>query len=183
MLSEIKNKLKNYKRNVLPETGRIASVLLPFVMKDGDLSIILTKRALKMPSHSGEISFPGGMKNKEDSDLIHTALRETQEEIGIASDKIEILGSLDDEISQAGYRVTPFVGFIADDFKNLNLTLNGFEVEKVFCIPYDFFLQNETHWQESWIRRNELRRVYFYLFEDEIIWGLTAKMIYKLINL
>ena len=183
MISEIKQKVKTHKRIILPETERLAAVLFPLILNQNRLYVILTKRSGKLHNHSGEISFPGGMFDTKDENLLHTALRETEEEIGINSNLIDILGTLDDEISLAGHRVTPFLGFIKEDFDCLKLKINTIEVEKVLCVPFEFFLQKETYWSESWIRRNELRKVYFFLYEQEIIWGLTARMIYKFINL
>ena len=183
MIYKIKEKVKIYKRNILPETERLAAVLFPLILNQNKLSVILTKRSGKLPNHSGEISFPGGMFDLTDKNLLHTALRETEEEIGIQSDLIEILGTLDDEISLAGHRVTPFLGFVKENFDCLKLKINEVEVEKVLCVPFEFFFQKETYWNETWIRRNKLRKVHFYLYEQEIIWGLTARMINKLINL
>jgi 8-oxo-dGTP pyrophosphatase MutT (NUDIX family) len=179
MIFDIKSKVTKYNREILPETPKIASVLFPLIYSDEGLSILLTKRSSNLPNHSGEISFPGGMKDEKDISLEFTALRETEEEIGIKHNIIDLAGVLDDEISQAGHRVTPFLGFINEKYNDLKFKINKNEVEYILCVPLDFFCNEKTHWQETWIRKNEKRRVYFYLYEDKIIWGLTARMIYK----
>jgi 8-oxo-dGTP pyrophosphatase MutT (NUDIX family) len=177
---KIKSILKNYRRNKLKATGKCASVLIPLTIKNNNLFILLTKRTSNLREHSGEYSFPGGIQEKNES-LMDTALRETKEEIGINKSQIEIIGKLDDEISIGKYRVTPFVAFV--NIITSEVFINSKEVEKIIYVPIDFFLKKETFWEEKWIRLGKYRTVYFYLYKNEIIWGLTGKMIYKFLKL
>jgi 8-oxo-dGTP pyrophosphatase MutT (NUDIX family) len=181
-INDIKNNLKNYNRIILPQTLRCASVLIIFLHDKNDIKIILTKRNKNLKNHSGEISFPGGMQDNNET-LLDTAFRETFEEIGINKEKIEIIGTIDDEISLSGHRVTPFVGIIDTDKVKINFNINKEEVEKLFLIPISHFYDKRFHWTEDWIRKATHKKVFFYRYENDIIWGLTGRIISKLINL
>ncbi len=114
----IRQKLKN--RPVIDDPGidskdkTIASVLVPFAYHDQKLSILFTHRSNQLASHRGQVSFPGGMKESADRDLLAPALRETKEEIGIDPENIEVLGQLEPIKSHTGLMIYPFAGFIRD---------------------------------------------------------------------
>lgn len=158
---------------------RQASVLLPLV-RDGNndhWDIILTKRALHLKHHPGEISFPGGRFEPQDIDLETTAKRETKEEIGIASQHIHTIGRLPRQNTISQYQVSPFVGIIDPDYQ---LTIDENEVAEVFLVPLSYLLNSSNHQKIS--RKINDQSVSFYLiqYNDYKIWGATARMIVNL---
>jgi 8-oxo-dGTP pyrophosphatase MutT (NUDIX family) len=173
---KIHEALSGYRRAVLPPTPVKAAVLLPVVTGGAEPEILFTKRPVKLNAHGGEVSFPGGAYEEGDESLLHTALRETFEEVGICGSKISIAGALDDEISKAGFRVTPYVGLIEKPFE---LSLSEDEVERVYSIPFSTLKDPSVSWQENWIRFGAFRRVHFYKYSDDIIWGLTGRFLYN----
>lgn len=183
LIDKITKQLTEYQRYNLPKVKRNAAVLFPIICHNDQISVILTKRSRYIPQHAGEISFPGGMQNGNDEPLENTALRETCEEIGICDDNIQIVGKLDDEISLAGYRVTPFVGIIKTPSDKIDYLIDSDEVEQILTVPLIFFTKKETAWTETWVRNNDQRTVYFYRYYNHIIWGLTGRIIHKAIKI
>ncbi|MBL0901503.1 MAG: CoA pyrophosphatase, partial [Reyranella sp.] len=95
-----------------PEAWRPAAVLVPLVRRDPGLTVLLTQRTEDMPSHAGQIAFPGGRRQAEDVDAIATALRETEEEVGLSREFIEVIGPVDHYRTGTGYEITPIVGIV-----------------------------------------------------------------------
>ena len=157
-----------------------AAVLLPFVENDqGTLELVFTVRALHMNAHAGEIAFPGGKSEEDDDSLIHTALRETHEEIGLASENVRILGQLDQIISKAGIRVQPVVAFAR---QVAPLVANQNELSHIFTVPLTYFLG-----QKPLMKSHEYQGFRWYMPEyhvqDHRIWGLTAMIIVNFLNI
>ncbi|WP_460216075.1 NUDIX hydrolase [Geovibrio sp. ADMFC3] len=171
---DIREALAGYKRRTLPETPVQAAVLIPVITGGCCSEILFTKRPVMLNAHGGEVSFPGGVYENGDANLQETALRETLEEVGIESKRIEIAGVLDDQLSKAGFRVTPYVGLISKPF---NMTVSPDEVDRIYKVPVDYFFDHRTSWTEQWVREGEVRTVFFHRYDDDIIWGLTAKFI------
>ena len=142
-------------------------------LKKQELHLLLTKRAAQLKHHAGEISFPGGVCNPEEHPR-DTALRETEEETGIDPAKVEILGALDDVYSIHHYKVTPYVGFITDKFL---LKLNRSEIDKVIEVPISHLMAPSTLRIEEWGWQGRNYPVYFYRFNDDDIWGMTAEIV------
>jgi len=160
---------------ILPLAGlRPAAVLLPLFRRDGEEWLLLTRRTDDLEHHSGEISFPGGGRHAEDADLQATALRETEEEMGIRPGDVEIYGRLDDFVSIHGYRVTPFVGSYPDPYP---YRVNRQEIAEVIELPLNSFLQPGIWHQESWPHRGQLHTVDFYRVDGHQVWGLTAAIL------
>ncbi|NUM36831.1 MAG: CoA pyrophosphatase [Candidatus Brocadiae bacterium] len=159
-----------------------AAVLVPLFYKNDSLHILLTKRAQKVEHHKGEISFPGGAKDIEDNSLEETALRETQEEVGILSSDIKILGILDDVFTLAShFLVTPYVGIIPYPY---NFQSNFQEIEEILEIPFSFFLLEENYWEGSFsYKENTIPSYFFQWRKDIIIWGITGHIIKNLCNI
>jgi 8-oxo-dGTP pyrophosphatase MutT (NUDIX family) len=167
--------------NVKREGQRVAAVLALLVERPSGWNIVLTQRPETMPSHPGQISFPGG-KKEADETVDVTALRETQEEIGVIEKDITLIGRLPSFDAVSSYRVTPFVGIMNSDAV---MKANPGEVEDVFEVPMTFLMDDSNH---------KPRNVFFdgrdhrlidmpYDGEDGIhrnIWGMTAMMIYRL---
>jgi 8-oxo-dGTP pyrophosphatase MutT (NUDIX family) len=154
------------------QEGR-AAVLVPIFHKEDDYFFLLTQRTHTVETHKGQISFPGGVAESNET-LSRTALRETWEEIGLTSDRIEVLGEFDEYLSVTGLIVTPFLARIDSPFA---LKPNPNEVEQILQVPLSLF-RNES------CLRVEIRRrfdrdlpVYFYNFQGRDVWGLTAQII------
>jgi 8-oxo-dGTP pyrophosphatase MutT (NUDIX family) len=155
-----------------------AAVLIPIVNQPSP-ELILTQRAMHLSSHAGEVAFPGGKKDPEDRDLVATALRESHEEIALSPDAVEIIGHMPPARSKFGLRVTPFVGVIEP---GLPLTPNQDELDHIFTVPLQYFLDNEP----GDIHRAEYDGRWFevpcYNYRGNIIWGLTAYFIAEFMN-
>jgi len=171
----IEQKLKDYKRYKMAVTERVAAVLVPIVPVGDGCHIVFTKRLRDLNHHGGEVSFPGGISEKGDDSLMMTALRETHEEIGIEPSEVRILGALDDELSRWGHRVTPFVGLV----ENPQYKLQKTEVDRIYEVPVEHLLRDDVYFSEKWLRNCTARQVHFYKYENDIIWGLTAKVVRK----
>lgn len=159
---------------VREEEIRDAAVLLPVVNRNGALSLLFTKRAAHLYDHAGQISFPGGRVEPQDSDACQTALRETAEEIGLHRERIEMLGELNPYTTVTGYRVVPFVALIHAPFE---LQLDEFEVAQVFEMPLHHLLDQHNHVRHSVIHQGRERYYYALPYEKHYIWGATAGML------
>ena len=156
-----------------------AAVLVPFVVRDGKLNVLLTRRALHLRHHPGQISFPGGRFETTDNSLADAALRETEEEIGIKHDLVSIIGEMGHYRTVSNYVVTPFVGFVDPNYQ---LTIDSNEVEDAFEVPWQFFVERETHVQLEFRRQGDLHQVHFMPFNEKMIWGTTAQMLHDLVG-
>lgn len=154
-----------------------AAVLFPIVLRDGGQTVLLTQRTAHLRDHAGQISFPGGRVEEEDLSPSHTALRETEEEIGLARERIEILGFLPEYRTGTGFRVTPVVALVQPPF---DLRPDPFEVAEVFEVPLAFLLDPANHQQHSLHYRGALRNYFAMPYGDYFIWGATAGMIRSL---
>ncbi|MBL8428360.1 MAG: CoA pyrophosphatase [Dechloromonas sp.] len=154
-----------------------AAVLFPIVLREGEQTVLLTQRTAHLRDHAGQISFPGGRVEADDLSPSHTALRETEEEIGLSRERIEILGFLPEYRTGTGFRVTPVVGLVQPPF---NLMPDPFEVAEVFEVPLAFLLDPANHQQHSLHYRGALRNYFAMPYGDYFIWGATAGMIRSL---
>ena len=179
MLNRIKTSLADFSPRRFPFDGPQASVLIALTNKIDNPSVILTKRAEKLSSHSGEIAFPGGKQDADDRDLLHTALREAHEEVGLHPDQVEVLGSLGQVMSKHGLQVTPWVGVIPE---GVSLTPNPGELDEVFQVPLSFFLQDHRYCTDEIRFRGKTLYVPAWDYNGHIIWGLTAYMLVELLN-
>jgi 8-oxo-dGTP pyrophosphatase MutT (NUDIX family) len=165
------------------EPLREAAVLIPLVMHDAGPTVLLTRRTAHLHDHAGQISFPGGGVEAHDKSPVATALRETEEEVGLRAAAVEVLGSLPRYATATGYVVTPVVGLIAPGF---TLQLDTFEVEEVFEPPLAF-LMNPAHHERRLIEFEGRPRTFYAMpFEAGrryFIWGATAAMLRNLYHL
>ena len=170
---------RNPRRIVVDHSGR-AAVLMPILPHGEEFCFLLTQRTHKVETHKGQISFPGGIREDLDSNLLQTALRETWEEIGLASAKIQILGEFDEYLSITGLIVTPFAAYVREP---LNLAPNPDEVDEILRVPFSIFQDSRTLRVETRVRLGVERKVYFYDFQGKEVWGLTAQIIRDVLRL
>jgi len=156
-----------------PEKLRPASVLVPVIDRPGGFTVLFTRRTSHLHDHAGQISFPGGRVEPGDSTPAHTALRETEEEIGLSPSRVEILGALHEYVTVTGYRVTPVVGLVRPPF---SLTPDEFEVAEIFEVPLEFFLDPANHQRNSVLYEGRQRIYYAMPYREYYIWGATAGM-------
>ena len=179
MLDKITDKIINYSGRPPVEELRKAAVLIAVTDSDSP-ELIYTLRSNKVGSHGGEVSFPGGMLEDEDSSLEETALRESEEETGLDRTKVNILGPTDTVVSRFNISVTPYVGIIPDD---LELNDNSDEIEACFRVPLSFLLQDRRHRNDEINRNGDKFFMPAYEYDSYIIWGLTAMMTVDFMNI
>lgn len=156
------------------EQSKKAAVLIPLVERNNQLYLILTVRAAHLRHHPGQISFPGGGFEETDASLAHTALRETQEEIGIASKDINVFANLPEFVTNSNYIVTPYLAFISKDHK---IQIDKNEVKTTFEVPLSFLLNKKNTHTVSFIRNKQPFTTYCTLYQEHLIWGVTAQII------
>lgn len=156
---------------------RPAAVLVPVVERETGPTILLTRRTDHLSHHAGQVAFPGGRVDQTDSGPVDTALRETEEEIGLHRSHIDIIGALDTYETGTGFSITPIVGLVRPGF---TLTLQAEEVALAFEVPLDFFLDPANHTRESREWRGVLRHYYVMPYQGHHIWGATAGMLVNL---
>ena len=156
---------------------RPAGVLIPVLEHASDPSVLLTQRSADLKHHAGQISFPGGRMEDSDQDVVHTALRETHEEVGIEPGAVSIIGYLAPMATVTGYAVTPVIGLVDPETP---LSLDRTEVDCAFEVPLAFLLddRNELAREREWEGRR-IPTTEFH-FEGRKIWGATAQMLIEL---
>jgi 8-oxo-dGTP pyrophosphatase MutT (NUDIX family) len=160
-----------------PEKYRAASVLVPIITRTPDIMILLTQRTEDMPSHAGQVAFPGGRRQDNDADAVATALRETEEEVGLDRSFIDVIGSYDHYRTGTGFEITPVVGIVTPGFTT---RADPREVADVFEVPLDHFLDEANHRIDSRSWQGRERRFYAMPYGQRYIWGATAGMLKNL---
>ncbi len=171
----IRSQLDRHQPKRLPIGGlRPSAVLLPIFTHGEEDMVLFTRRTETLSHHSGEISFPGGSRHESDADLVATALRETEEEMGIAAEDVQLLGRLDDCISVHGYHVAPFVGVFPYPY---SFQVNEAEIAEVIKVPLHRLRDPAVYHEEDWRHRGRIFPVGFYTIDRHQIWGLTAEIL------
>jgi 8-oxo-dGTP pyrophosphatase MutT (NUDIX family) len=161
--------------------GTVAAVLVPIIAHPSGLSVLFTQRTAHLKAHSGQVSFPGGRAEPTDRSAEDTALRESEEEIGLARSRVEVLARLPEYFTRTGFRVTPVVGLIEPP---IELTPDPREVEAVFEVPLAFLLDARNHQRHT--REFQGATVGYYAMPyrtdegERHIWGATAGMLLNL---
>jgi len=195
------DKIKNRKAKIIDEDKYMKSaVLVPLVEYHGEECLLFEVRSPNLIAQPGEICFPGGGVDPTDKDDEETAIRETCEELGLSKSAIEIIGPLDILITPFQFMITPFVARLADYRK---IKPNQDEVEKIFYVPVEFFLNNapQTHHTKVTISpqpdfpvhllpngktynwRAGIYPVLFYQYNEYIIWGITARIVHNFVEI
>jgi 8-oxo-dGTP pyrophosphatase MutT (NUDIX family) len=162
----------------LPADARItyAAVLVPLIPRD-EVHVLLTQRTAHLKDHPSQISFPGGRVEGSDENRIATALREAEEEIGLARERVTILGTLPDYDMPSGFRISPVVGWVEPPF---TMQLDPFEVESAFEVPLSFLLDPANHEYRRYEFNGRSRDYLAMPYQGRYIWGATAGMLQRL---
>ncbi|MFI4940477.1 MAG: CoA pyrophosphatase [Burkholderiales bacterium] len=157
-----------------------AAVLLPVVVREQGLNLLFTLRSEHLTDHGGQVSFPGGRWEESDASATATALRETEEEVGLDRHHIEVLGSLPDYLTGTGYRVTPVVALVQPPF---NTHADPTEVAEIFEVPLSFLMDGAHHQRRAAEFPRGVHRTFYAMPYDRFfIWGATAGMLRNLFH-
>jgi len=177
----IRNILSTRKRRVIEHPSfSHAAVLVPLFKKGEDCHLLFTKRSEEVKYHKGEISFPGGVADEEDSELINTALREAFEEIGLKENDVQIIGLLDDIVTITEFIVTPIVGLFPYPYP---FKVSEVEIAELIEVPLSFLLEEGRFSESEIFRGGQNEIVYAYQYEKHIIWGATARILKQFLDL
>lgn len=178
MIDRLRQKLAGYQPRKLSVDYPEAGILVP-VTHAREPEIILTQRASGMSTHSGQVAFPGGMREPEDPSILHTALRETEEEIGLSSGKVEVISPLSQVVSLHGILVSPFAAVIPPDCE---FVPEEKELDAIFRVPVSFFLEDRRLRTDSIRIAGEQLYIPCYKWESYQIWGLSAVVLVDFLN-
>ena len=180
MIDSIKQNLKQINL-IEPTKYKKAGVLILLVKEDDsdEMNILFTKRSSELSTHSGEVSFPGGMWEEKDSSLLDTALRESNEEISLKINNVQNLGRMNYLLSRHKVEVNPYVGFLERDQD----FMGNFEIEEIFMVPVKFLIEpNNIIYKE--FKGNDLRiSMPSWVYNGMRIWGLTAMIAADFLNI
>jgi 8-oxo-dGTP pyrophosphatase MutT (NUDIX family) len=182
LFSQLKEKLESTPGRALNLPGltlRESSVLVPLFIRGGALHALFTKRPMTLRNHAGQISFPGGAREAADPTPLHTALRETHEELGIPPEQVRVLGMLDELPTITQFRIIPFVGVIPGQFAYVP---SAAEIEEVIEVPLSSLLDAKFHRTEKRRLMEQEREVHFYDYGAHVIWGATARILKSLLE-
>jgi len=174
MLANVEGPVSSRLLEAISAPGKQAAVLLGLVERAAGLTVLLTERALHLNHHAGQIALPGGRLEPTDRSAVDAALREAEEEIGLAPAAVNVVGSLGEYVTGTGFVVTPIVGFVDGAFQ---ARADPSEVQSVFEVPLDFVLDSANcrlHYRE---RFGSQLRTYEFRYGDYLIWGATAAML------
>lgn len=182
-VQEIRDSVSKLKPTIIPTPAhqKPASVLIPFYETDAGLSLVFMMRPDYPGAHGAQISFPGGKRDPGDADDLDTALRETEEEIGVRQEDIEIWGRLSTfQTNVSAYCVTPFVGRIPYPY---DLKPDPEEVERLIIVPFSRILDPDNSTYGDFEFRGYTFPSYMYYYKEDVIWGFTARILKSLTTL
>jgi 8-oxo-dGTP pyrophosphatase MutT (NUDIX family) len=180
-INRIRNILSSRQRKVIEHPPfSHAAVLVPLFKKGEDCHLLFTKRSDQVKYHKGEISFPGGVVDEEDSELISTALREAFEEIGLKENDVQIIGILDDIVTITEFIVTPIVGLFPYPYL---FKVSEVEIAELIEVPLASLLDEDCFSEREIFRGGRNEVVYTYQYEKHIIWGATARILKQFLDL
>lgn len=182
MKQELAAVLRRYqKKRITDQNLSPSAVLIPLFLNQAQCHVLFTKRSLEVKFHKGQICFPGGAREPVDASLVHTALREAEEEIGLKAKDVEILGELDDsETVTSRYVISPFVAFIPYPYP---FKFDDKEVERIISVPLSALMDETNFRQESLTYGNTDVQAYYYNYRGDLIWGATAKIVKQFVDL
>ena len=163
--------------SVPPRPHRAAAVLVPVVARPGGLAVVLTQRAAHLRDHSGQVALPGGKIDPADAGPVDAALREAEEEIGLARQAVRVLGYLDPYLSATGFLVVPVIGLVDPEAA---LAPNPAEVAAIFEVPLPFLMDGSRYALNALVWQGRRRHYYALSFAGRTIWGVTAGILNNL---
>jgi 8-oxo-dGTP pyrophosphatase MutT (NUDIX family) len=179
-IDHLKSRLALDKRPLAAPEGLLpAGVLAPVFEGEGEVSLLFTQRTMHLRDHQGQISFPGGVRDPGDPNLLATALRETEEEIGLAPEGVRILGDLQSVATTTGYWIHPFVALIPYPY---DFRLNHHEVERLLVFPVAAFCTPERWSTGPYTYKDQTFLVCCWKYGETVIWGATARMLLDLLS-
>jgi 8-oxo-dGTP pyrophosphatase MutT (NUDIX family) len=167
------------KKKIRTDNLILSAVLILLFEKNKQTHILFIKRSEKVSHHKGEISFPGGRMEPSDSSLKHTALRETEEEIGLPSDRIRIIAELDDYVTPYQFHITPYVGIVSPPFST---TINPDEVTEVIEVPLADLLNKHNYRTGYRLYHKTVYLVHFFSYREHTIWGITGFILHEFLH-
>lgn len=177
---DIKAILASYhKRRMVRPDLTPAAVLMPIHCDTADCRIVFAQRSQNVLYHKGQNAFPGGRHELADRDLLATALRESQEEIGLNPADVEVLGELDDQVTTSGFVISPFVGAIPHPYR---FVAHRGEVDDIFDVPLSVFLA-DRNWREEQPEDGDAAPTYYVDYRGRTIWGATARILKQFVRL
>ena len=163
-----------------PGASRPAAVLVPFIERRNGTTLLLTRRSEQLKDHPGQICFPGGSVDLFDQNPAATAVRETCEELGIAPEQIDVIGTLSPLVTGTGFCITPVLGFVSNQSV---WTPQIHEVEEVFEIPVEFLFDETNHATMMHEHQGKHYSLWSMPYEDKFVWGATAQIIRSIYEL
>lgn len=162
--------------NTVP-TLKQASVLVGFIQRNSDVNVLFTTRANHLKHHPGQVSFPGGKYEQQDKSLAITAMRETQEEVGIAANQIQIFGKLNTLITTSQFQVTPYLAFIDNNYQ---AKINTNEVANIFEVPASYLFDQTNLVTQAISVKSGPKHISAIMYDKHLIWGVTGRIISEL---
>ncbi len=183
MIDHIRARLSAYQPQLIADEAMArAAVLLPLYLSDDDTHVLFTRRSELVEHHKGQISFPGGAYDATDPDLRFTAVRETWEEIGVATDHVEVIGQLDEMITVSNFLVRPFVGRITQPGP-YPFAHSEIEVAEILEVPLAHLRDEANVVAELRTYQGREIMAYSYRWRDHLIWGATARILKQFLDL
>jgi 8-oxo-dGTP pyrophosphatase MutT (NUDIX family) len=181
LIARTRSRLAGRARRAVPPGPLIRAAVLVPIVDHGEAFLVFAQRTERVGHHAGQISFPGGRVDPGDADDLQAALREAEEEIGLAPGRVEALGALDDtETFATQFVITPWVGVVRGP---VAWQPDGHEIGKVIEVPVGALLARGCCRVETWQRDGVARDVYFYDYQDVTIWGATARILKQYLDL
>jgi 8-oxo-dGTP pyrophosphatase MutT (NUDIX family) len=181
MINKLREFLSHHqKKTITDEKRKPSAVLVPIYNEEGQCHILFIHRTDNVKEHKGQISFPGGARQDGES-LLDTALRESQEEVALSPNEVEILGELDDTLTvTSNFVVTPFVGVIPGPN---DLRADGWETDELIEVPIASLLDKSSREDKEEVIGGRPVTSYFYHCGDRVIWGATARILHQFLEL
>lgn len=179
----IRQKLSDYRPRTFLFSDKAsvpAAVLVPLFFKEGEAHLLFTKRTELVAHHKGQISFPGGRRDETDKDLLHTALRETEEEVGVKPEDIQVLGRTDRFLTNTFFLVSPYVGFYSYPYPYV---ISTGEIDRLIEVPLLHLLQPDVFEVKPLTKNGYKWMIHYYRYNGDVIWGVTGFLLSNFISL
>ena len=178
----ITQKLSQYQpQTLIADLQTPAAVLVAITDDKYNPEVILTRRAEHLPTHKGQIAFPGGKADPDDADLVATALREAYEEVALKPEAVTVVGKMGQVLSRQGFVVTPVIGVVPTAVVN-QLMPNLGELDRIFTVPLRFFVDTKPQ-MDALPLAEGVKQVPSFYYDEYRIWGMTAFILAEFVNL